>query len=88
MGRVIHISAGVRAPNEHERVAHRQHTDRIEELGGDLMELAAGLLRESKTEACQHTKRLVDLSERVSLVAGDVHRYLEDLGDLEEGVRV
>lgn len=76
---------GLRSASEREVIAHKQHLTQIEELGGDLMDLAVRLLDESKSDACTHTKRLVDLSESVSRVGADVQRYFDDneeMGDV------
>lgn len=82
-----YLGAGIRSITEHEYDAWQQHKTAVDEHVGWLMELASGLLAESRHEACQDEDGLSDLSERVAVLGADLHRYLETIEDPPREVR-
>jgi hypothetical protein len=89
MGRLINLPTGtrsmgpgLRSVTATERASHRQHKEDTEEIAHNLSEIAGWLLGESKADGCQDSKRLEVLSERASLLAADVGRYLDTLDEL------
>jgi hypothetical protein len=86
MGRLINLPTGtrnmgpgLRTPTDWEMAAHRQHKQATEEYAEYAGWLAMALLAESRADGCQDPKRLVDLSERASILAADVGSYLDTL---------